>query len=205
MTGKKKETKAVKAKAGEARAGEVKAGAVKAEKAKPEGKKAKKENPVEAKAAEENAKAVKKSGLKPAQGGAFSYEALLSRAEELLPHKTEKVEERFKLPAPSINIQGNRTYLANLAEIANRCGREPQHLLKFLARELATFGSMEGGQAVFVGKFSYALVKEKELMYFREFVRCEECGKPDTKIIKEERQPVMKCMACGAKHPVRVL
>jgi len=135
----------------------------------------------------------------------MKYEELLNRAEELLPKETKKEEERFKLPAPKVKIQGNRTYFVNLAEIANRCGRKPEHLLKFLARELATFGNTEGSQVVFVGKFGYTLVKEKILMYFREFVKCPECGKPDTQIIKEDRQPVMKCMACGAKHPVRSL
>lgn len=133
------------------------------------------------------------------------YDELLNRAEEMLPKKTEKEESRFKLPAPNVKISGNKTYLINLGEIAKRCGRDAPHLMKFLARELATFGNMEGPQAVFVGKFGYSMVKDKILMYFREFVKCPECGKPDTKIIKENRQPIMRCMACGAKHPIRTL
>jgi len=171
----------------------------KTETKKTEAKKAKAKKP-EAKKAE-----VKKPEAKSEAAPSMDYGALLKRAEDMLPHETQEEEERFKLPAPNVKIQGNRTYVANLTEIANLCGRKPEHLLKFLSRELATFGNAEGAQVVFVGKFSYNVVKDKILMYFREFVKCPECGKPDTKIIKEERQPVMRCMACGAKHPVRSL
>ena len=36
----------------------------------------------------------------------------------------------------------------------------------------------------------------------KEFVYCKECGKPDTKLIKDERKYYIKCEACGAKRYV---
>nr|1K81_A Chain A, PROBABLE TRANSLATION INITIATION FACTOR 2 BETA SUBUNIT [Methanocaldococcus jannaschii] len=36
-------------------------------------------------------------------------------------------------------------------------------------------------------------------------VICRECGKPDTKIIKEGRVHLLKCMACGAIRPIRMI
>jgi len=37
----------------------------------------------------------------------------------------------------------------------------------------------------------------------KEFVVCKECGKPDTELIKQGRITLIKCLACGAKHPLR--
>ena len=134
--------------------------------------------------------------------GEFEYEKLLKRAEEELPERVES-EERYKIPAPKVKIQGNRTFIQNFGEICNKLGRDQSHLLKFFARELATSGMIDGQQAVYTGKFGYEMIKNKLLLYFRDFVKCGECEKPDTKFLKEERQLVIKCMACGAKHPVR--
>ena len=39
--------------------------------------------------------------------------------------------------------------------------------------------------------------------YCTDFVLCRECGKPDTQLTKEDRVHIMKCMACGAKHPIK--
>ncbi|MFH1786673.1 MAG: translation initiation factor IF-2 subunit beta [archaeon] len=136
--------------------------------------------------------------------GELDYDKLLERVSLSISDKPVNAE-RFKLPAPKVKITGNRTCIQNFAEIADRCEREPTHLLKYLVRELATSGNLEGQNAIFTGKFGYELVKGKIAAYVKEFVKCPECQKPDTKIIKENRQPLMRCMACGAKHSLRTL
>ena len=40
-------------------------------------------------------------------------------------------------------------------------------------------------------------------LYAKTFVLCQECNKPDTELMKEGGVLVMKCTACGAKHPVK--
>ncbi|MCX8172587.1 MAG: translation initiation factor IF-2 subunit beta, partial [Archaeoglobaceae archaeon] len=32
---------------------------------------------------------------------------------------------------------------------------------------------------------------------------CKECNAPDTELIKEERVLFLRCLACGAKQPVK--
>ena len=32
---------------------------------------------------------------------------------------------------------------------------------------------------------------------------CTECNRPDTKIMKEAGVDVLKCLACGASHPIK--
>ena len=36
------------------------------------------------------------------------------------------------------------------------------------------------------------------------YVVCTECGRPDTKIVKEDRVMVLECEACGARRPIAV-
>ena len=134
----------------------------------------------------------------------MDYKELLERAEKQIPEEV-KTDVRFKLPPPAIKIQGNRTFFQNFKELADKCDRDPGHLLKYLSRELATFGIVKGQQAIFTGKFSSELIKRKFTAYIKEFVICRECGKPDTKLIKEQRMLFMKCTACGARHVVRNL
>ena len=47
------------------------------------------------------------------------------------------------------------------------------------------------------------LINTKIQQYAEEFVICPTCKKPDTILKKEERITTIKCMACGAKHPVK--
>ena len=46
-------------------------------------------------------------------------------------------------------------------------------------------------------------LNEKIKKYAEEFVLCNDCGKPDTKLEKEGEFTYLKCMACGAKHYVK--
>lgn len=132
------------------------------------------------------------------------YQKLLDRAEAVLPVKSGE-DTRFKLSAPEIHIAGNKTLFKNFKETADKCRRTPEHLLKYLCRELATSAVLEGSQAVFTGRFNYDIVKTKLVAYFTEFVKCSQCDKPDTTLRKEGRNLIMKCEACGAKRPVRSL
>ncbi|KUO41086.1 MAG: translation initiation factor IF-2 subunit beta [Candidatus Hadarchaeum yellowstonense] len=130
------------------------------------------------------------------------YEKLLDRAIEQIP-KTVFESSRFQIPEADVSIVGNRTLLRNFKAIAAAFNREPEHLMKYLLRELGAAGDIQGTQAVFQGKFSPATVQERIQRYAEEFVLCKECGKPDTRLEKRERVYVLRCEACGARNPVR--
>lgn len=134
----------------------------------------------------------------------MGYEELLKRAKEKLP-KGILEKSRFEPPEPVSFTQGNKTILTNFSHIANYLNREQANFLKFLLRELATSGNIEGPKAVFVGRFSNKQISEKIRKYINEFVVCPECKKPDTKLLREDRISFLKCMACGAKRPVRTI
>lgn len=132
------------------------------------------------------------------------YDKLLDRAIDQLPQKVFETT-RFTVPKAYSVIQGNRTIIQNFKEIAEALNRDPQHLLKFLLRELGTAGNLEGGRAIMQGKFTHYLINDRVDDYVKRYIMCHECNRPDTKIVREDRIFLLKCEACGAKAPLRTL
>jgi translation initiation factor 2 subunit 2 len=130
------------------------------------------------------------------------YEQLLDRALEQIP-KTVFESARFQIPEAEVVMVGSRTIIRNFKAIATAVNREPEHLMKYLLRELGAAGGTQGVQAVFQGKFSNAIVDERIRRYVEEFVLCRECKKPDTKLERRERVYILRCEACGARTSVR--
>ena len=77
-------------------------------------------------------------------------------------------------------------------------------MLKYILKELATPGEIKSNNTVIIrAKISSIKINEKIKKYVDEFVLCNECGKPDTKLIKEDGNLFLRCMACGNKQPVK--
>ena len=131
-----------------------------------------------------------------------NYEALLKKAEEELPERTEG-SERFKVEKIKGHIEGNKTVLVNLKAIAKMLGREENHLLKYLLRELATPGRYVRNRAILGSKTAASIINKKIKKYVSEFVYCSECGKPDTELSEDKGITYLKCLACGSKKPVK--
>jgi len=134
----------------------------------------------------------------------FDYSKLLKRGREKLPEKVFETS-RFEPPEASVLIQGSRTYISNLPQIAEYLRRDIEHVVKFISNELATFIYMEGKRAVLTGKFPARVVNEKLQKYIKEFVICPECKKADTKMERQDRVSQIKCIACGARRPIRTI
>lgn len=130
-----------------------------------------------------------------------NYDELLDRALEQVPEFTAK-KERFEVPKVKMDVSGNQTALQNLKSIADELNRDPDHLMKYLLRELGTAGNREGTRGVFQGRFEVKSVQERINRYVEEFVLCSECRKPDTKMVKEGRITLLKCEACGARSSI---
>ena len=130
------------------------------------------------------------------------YEKLLQKAEQELPEKIVS-SDRFVIEKVVGHIEGNKTVISNLKKIAKDISREPDHLLKYLLRELATPGKFEGERTIFGTKVSATALNKKIKKYVSEYVYCSECGKPDTKLIEEKGIIYLRCLACGSKKPVK--
>lgn len=130
------------------------------------------------------------------------YEQLLQKAEQELPEHTMG-PERFVIDKVLGHIEGNKTVIINLKKIAKDLGRDGNHLLKYLLRELATPGKFLGERAFFGTKVSATAINKKIKKYASEFVYCSECSKPDTILIEEKEITYLRCQVCGSKKPVK--
>jgi len=129
------------------------------------------------------------------------YDALLARARVKLPEKIV-TGERFAIPNVMGHIEGNKTILSNFVQIAQHLGRTPEHLLKFVLKELATPGEIKKQFLILGTKVPASRINEKIGKYAEMFVICKECTRPDTKMTKEGDVYFIKCQACGARYSV---
>jgi len=132
----------------------------------------------------------------------MKYEDLLKKAYKEIP-KTKGVSDRFEIPKVQGFFQGNKTIINTFAKIVQTFRRDPSQLQKYLLRELATSGSVDGQRLILNRKISSNLINQKIAQYAKDFVICKECGKPDTILKKEDRFLQVKCQACGAKYTIR--
>ena len=131
-----------------------------------------------------------------------TYENLL----ELAYKKVKVVKtggERFEIPKVEGQVSGKNTIITNITQIAAYLRRPIDLFVKFLLKELAVSGKMEGDRLILNTKLNSQKVNEKIQQYAKEFVICPECKKPDTEIKAEKGIKFKHCLACGAKSPVR--
>ena len=132
------------------------------------------------------------------------YMAILDAGVSKLPESAMK-QERFTVPEPFVLNEGNKTFIKNFKAIVEKIGRDQKHFLKFIVNEIGTAASIDeqSGRANLTGAFNRGTIAETIDNYVKEFVICRTCGKPDTVIVKEDRQNMIQCHACGARHSVR--
>lgn len=127
---------------------------------------------------------------------------MLKRGRELLPEE-ETVSERFSIPNVKGHLQGNKTVISNLIDIAKTLGRPIELVVKYIEKQLATKGLIEGTFVIFNTKLSANKINERVQRFADEFVFCKECGKPETKLSKDTGVYFIKCQACGASYSVK--
>lgn len=133
----------------------------------------------------------------------YTYEELLERALKALPKRTTSRKSRFRVPEPDVIISGRRTFIQNFSQICDILNRDPKLVLRYLLKELAAPGTLEGSMAVIMGEHSRQLIKALLQRFIKEYVICPICGEPDTILVKERKMMFIICMACGAKSSVR--
>jgi translation initiation factor 2 subunit 2 len=130
-----------------------------------------------------------------------TYEQMLNDAYKKIK-APEGNGERFEIPKAQGLFEGKKTIITNFSHMASYIRRNPEHFEKFLLKQLASSGQIEGDRLVLNQKVPSAKINQKIEEYLKEFVLCKECGKPDTELIKDGRLTFIHCLACGAKHPV---
>ena len=132
---------------------------------------------------------------------ADDYEKLLGEAFEKV--KPTEFCDRFEVKKVEGRHEGTKTLITNFTAIAICVRREPDHIARFLFKELASPGEIDGDRLILVRKLPSAQINEKVEKYVEKFVKCSNCGKPDTEIIVEGNLTFLKCMACGTKKAIQ--
>jgi translation initiation factor 2 subunit 2 len=132
----------------------------------------------------------------------YDYEQLLKKAESELP-ETITSTDRFKIEGVRGHLEGNKTIISNFKKIVKDMHREPDHALKFLLRELATPGKLDGDRLILGTKVPASKINKKIRQFAGEYVLCPQCGKPDTQLSKKDEMTYIRCSACGTERPVK--
>jgi len=130
------------------------------------------------------------------------YEKMLERAYLSVPKKALE-HERFEIPRVESMIQGSKTIIRGFNALLREMRRDEKHFLKYLTKETATSVTKGNNQIIINGKFNVVQLNRLIENYFKQFVLCPVCGKPDTKVVSQNGTKMMKCEACGAISPVK--
>jgi translation initiation factor 2 subunit 2 len=131
----------------------------------------------------------------------YDYDMLWERVWGRLPEKLKK-HERFEIPEAYTFIEGNVTIIRNFNEIVTAFNRKPDHLMKYLSKELAAPGNIDGSRVIIQRKLKKQVIDAKIKEYAGEYVLCHECGRPDTKVGELEGHKIIQCEACGGWWPM---
>lgn len=131
------------------------------------------------------------------------YKKMLDAVREGLPKQVLE-KERFTIPKVRGHLQGNKTVVSNFIQIADALRREPNHILKFVLRELAAPGELKKNGTVLIGtKISATKINETIRKYAELFVFCPDTGKPDTVLEKEGNLTYIKSLVTGTRKLVK--
>lgn len=131
------------------------------------------------------------------------YEMLLSRLRDRLGNTTKKQASRLELPTPQIIWVGQRTIFRNFMEFPKALNRDPEKLLLYLNKELASAGYIAGERVIFLGRKEPSSFGALIDRYVKDYVICPVCGSPDTRTEKSKKLGFLLCEACGAKSSIK--
>jgi translation initiation factor 2 subunit 2 len=132
-----------------------------------------------------------------------NYESMLGEAYKSI--KPTEFCDRFEVKKVEGHHEGTKTIITNFSQVVQCLRRNPDHVLKYLSKELASPGNMDGERLILTRKLPSKMINEKVEKYVEKFVKCSNCGKPDTEILNESGKSFLKCMACGTKREIHDL
>lgn len=128
----------------------------------------------------------------------MGYEEMLKK---VLESRKSGTGSRFEPPEVNSSQSGQKT-IVELDKFAAYVNRSVEHIGKYLMHELTAPGQLDDGKLILGARFSRKAVQDKINQYIKEYIICKECGSPDTHMIKEDRNYIIKCIGCGAEYPV---
>lgn len=148
---------------------------------------------------------IKQTRQKPAVSRAQSadYDALLKRLQDKMGTGAKKATSRLEIPVPQIIWVGQKTIFRNFMEFPKALRRDPEKILLYLNKELASAGYIQGERVIFLGRKTPSSFNALIDRYVKDYVVCPVCGSPDTRTEKNKKLGFLICEACGAKSSIK--
>ena len=125
------------------------------------------------------------------------YEKLLKRIEKNISKKSDSVN-RFELPLVDVTWEGKKTILRNFIDFPKALRRDPTIILQYLSKEFAVPAERVGDKVIFVGRRDPEDFKRLFEIYLKDYIECQTCMSPATKLEREHRISFLISEACGA-------
>ena len=133
------------------------------------------------------------------------YSKLLDKAIEQIPEDA-KVIRRWIVPTVDVDYEGKTTIIKNFKQIVTELGCDERHLFKKICKELGAAGDIQksSGRAVLKSILKKSSLNSQIENYTKDYIICQTCGKPDTMILKDGRNHILKCQACGTRRIIKL-
>src|SRR5689334_12142878 len=125
----------------------------------------------------------------------IDYEKLLGRLQQNVSSTNRREVSRLEIPDPQIIWVGKNTIFRNFGDFPKALRREPEKLLLYLNKELASAGYIAGERVIFLGRKSPSSFQALLDRYIKEYVTCPVCGSPDTRTEKVKKLGFLICEA----------
>jgi translation initiation factor 2 subunit 2 len=132
------------------------------------------------------------------------YETLLRNIQGKLSNTSRKsISRRLEVPVPKVIWVGQRTIFRNFMEFPKALRRNPEKILLYLNKELASAGFIVGDRVIFIGRKQPSSFGALIDRYIKDYVICPVCGSPDTRTEKNKKLGFLLCDACGARSSIK--
>ena len=131
------------------------------------------------------------------------YEGLLKRLQDKLGNTSKKASSRLEIPTPQIIWVGKNTIFRNFMDFPKALRRDPEKILLYLNKELASAGYIAGERVIFLGRKEPSSFVALIDRYIKDYIICPVCGSPDTKTEKNKKLGFLLCEACGARSSIK--
>ena len=133
----------------------------------------------------------------------LDYEKLLGRLQQNVSSTNRREVSRLEIPDPQVIWVGQRTIFKNFMDFTKALRREPEKLLLYLNKELASAGYIAGDRVIFLGRKEPSSFGALIDRYVKDYVICPVCGSPDTRTEKSKKLGFLLCEACGARSSIK--
>jgi len=131
------------------------------------------------------------------------YAKLLDRAFSQIPDASAEKSD-FTIPRVDLIVEGNKTIIKNIANIADVGRRKFNEIARYISKELGVPVGADEKRLVINGRFSSDELNKRVARYFELYVVCKECKKPDTHLESAGGGMFyLVCEACGSRYAVK--